>query len=38
MASRMELTRQILFMAARLLAEHPEGLTVAEMWPLINKV
>ncbi|WP_440081588.1 AAA family ATPase [Streptosporangium sp. LJ11] len=37
MASRMELTRQILFMAARLLAEHPDGLPVSEMWQLIKK-
>ncbi|MFC7648690.1 hypothetical protein ACFQX6_55775 [Streptosporangium lutulentum] len=36
MASRMELTRQILFMATRLLAEHPDGLPVSELWPLIK--
>lgn len=32
----MELTRQILFMATRLLAEHPDGLPVSELWPLIK--
>ncbi len=36
MASRTELTRQILFMAARLLAEHPKGLSVSEIWWLIK--
>ncbi|WP_162642055.1 AAA family ATPase [Streptosporangium sp. 'caverna'] len=36
MASRMELTRQILFMATQFLAEHPDGLPVSELWPLIK--
>ncbi|MFD8555782.1 AAA family ATPase [Streptosporangium canum] len=33
----MELTRQILFMATRLLAEHPDGLPVSVLWPLIKE-
>ncbi|WP_179282375.1 McrB family protein [Streptosporangium subroseum] len=36
MASRTELTRKILFEAAQVLAEHPEGIPVSELWPLIN--
>ncbi len=31
----MELTRQFLFVAAKLLVEHPDGLPTSELWPLI---
>ncbi|GGQ00414.1 AAA family ATPase [Streptosporangium pseudovulgare] len=37
MASRTELTRQILFMAARILTDHPDGLPASGIWPLVEK-